>query len=209
MKANIPPFVADLMPFLTLSADRVLEAIATSIYGPHKHKLCFQTSYLVGALLSTLGIECRLAAGSAFWKMLSLEEIGGLLLEDVPRNEIVEDFGYQFDEDMNQSEMSSWLSRGELPEIHVWLEVRHPKHNAVVVFDPTLGLQAKQLEDLLSLKHRGSPLPKYLLGLYESLGPSNPHTYTKSEKATNFIHAMTGTYAFNKSINDIITTSKI
>lgn len=148
-----------------------------------KHKCCLLYSFLSTMFFRDMGIPCMVEAGSASWKMLTLEQQGDLLLENKPYHER---FGYVFNE---KGDYMQYILAGELPEMHSWVSLPNFE-----IFDPTVGYQHRQLLDLVGPCNEGvdNPLPDWLWDTPKSIYSKYEHFYdgdrVASVLATNLAH---------------------
>jgi hypothetical protein len=98
-----------------------LEALVTSLYDPFVARcqvlgmprvVCRPATVMSALFL--MGIDCRVAAGSAKWSVMSLDEQGEAMLEG---KEPIPFFGYKFD---LLSGIQS-LMKGDFSDIHAWV----------------------------------------------------------------------------------------
>jgi hypothetical protein len=168
---------------LVKASDLAKKMLSDKGYSDVLHKMCMPISFMTVGLLAVSGCPVRVAAGSASWRMISLEGIGDLLLNNVSSDDIIEEFGYKFNEALSYDDILKALRKHEFPEIHAWIETPSAETGDVLIFDPCFGYQMKQMHDVMGKRHLGPKLSDCLFTDYSSAKKSG-HNYVRSELAT-------------------------
>ena len=178
MKAG--PLTLDEKTTLAQGAIAYADSVISSMgFGELKHKTCALQAWLCAGFFQSMGIPATIAAGSASWQMLTLEQSGDLMLEG---KEYYDRFGYIFNED---GDYMAYVMAGELPEVHCWVYLPITDE----LFDPTVGYQHAQMLDCCGPVNEGvpNPLPQWLWGTAGTISKQYNHYYIYDRVASVLI----------------------